>query len=72
MSEEGLKKTGKSSGVMEKRGGYQPLNEGYTPLINRGYRPTATQASATSPKAPTGGSGQSSGGEGKDSGAGKK
>ena len=42
---------------MEK-GGYQPLNEGYTPLDRRGYTPNA-QASTQIPPLPTGGTAQS-------------
>ena len=71
MSEEGTKKTEQGGGSEKKdryqQKGYQPLNEGYTPLANRGYRPTSPQASTNLPKPPQGGSGQSSG-SGKDAG----
>lgn len=38
------------------KGGYQPLNKGYTPMEHRGYSPQDT--SAPPPKAPVGGTGQ--------------
>lgn len=43
-----------SGGV--KKGGYQPLNEGYTPTEKRGY--TSGGQSTGLPKAPVGGTGQ--------------
>lgn len=38
------------------RGGYQPLNEGYSPTEKRGYIPHGQ--GGTLPKAPVGGTGQ--------------
>lgn len=53
--------TGKSSGGMDKRGGYQPTNEGYQPQSGeKGYSPTQGSGNPT-PKPPAGGTGQSSG-----------
>ena len=72
MCEGEIRKTGESSGGMEKKGGYQPLNEGYTPLANRGYTPSGAQANSGPPKAPQGGSGQSSGGSGQGGDSAKK
>lgn len=40
------------------KGGYRPLNEGYSPKEQRGVVPTGTGGNL--PKAPTGGTGQSS------------
>ncbi len=45
-----------NNGKLEK-GGYRPLNEGYSPMEQRGYTP-ATQ-SGKLPKAPAGGTGES-------------
>ncbi len=61
MTEKGIAKTGQGGGGVKKKGGYQPLNEGYTPITYRGYRPTSTQGSTNLPRPPQGGSGQSSG-----------
>jgi hypothetical protein len=47
-------KTG-GNGKIEK-GGYRPLNEGYSPKEQRGYIPSQ---SGRLPKAPSGGTGQS-------------
>lgn len=44
------------------KGGYRPLNEGYSPSEQRGYVPVGSNAGL--PKAPPGGTGESSGSSG--------
>lgn len=46
------------NGRQIEKGGYRPLNEGYTPQDKRGYVPKASGGSL--PKAPIGGTGQTS------------
>lgn len=57
--DKGIKKTGNSDGGMEKRGGYTPISEGYTPdkNIKGGYTPAAPEKGEL-PKPPSGGSGE--------------
>jgi hypothetical protein len=55
----GITKTGNSGGGMEKRGGYTPISEGYTPdkKMNCGYTPSVPEKGAL-PQPPAGGSGE--------------
>ena len=50
---------GDDKGKTSREDGYRPLNEGYRPIGNRGYKPTSGSAAGGS--LPKGGSGQSSG-----------
>lgn len=55
MTERRTRSQDSGSGI--ERGGYQPLQEGYTPGNQRGYVPVSGTGSL--PKAPTGGTGES-------------
>lgn len=59
MDDKGMKKSGEGGGGIQNKRGYLPLNEGYSPLTNRGYQAAGSQGSGTLPRPPTGGSGQS-------------
>lgn len=49
---------------MEKRGGYQPLNEGYQGDVQRGYTPSGPEAVIDPANLPQDGTGQSGAGQG--------
>ena len=53
-----MSKNSPSNGDKSGKSGYRPLNEGYSPLEKRGYVPASSGAKL--PKAPTGGTGESS------------
>ena len=62
MNNKGNLKARPPSGDAGGKGGYQPLNEGYTPVSEqRGYQPGGPRAGSGLPKPPAGGSGQSGG-----------
>lgn len=51
-----MSKNNRSNDDKFEKGGYQPLNEGYTPREKRGYVPN--DQGGNLPKAPVGGTGQ--------------
>ena len=55
-----MAKINRSNGDKSEKGGYRPLNEGYSPFEKKGYTPVSSGAKL--PKAPAGGSGESSSG----------
>lgn len=50
---------GKNETPKISKDGYQPLNEGYSPLLKKGYTPTTSQKPGSLPVPPKGGTGQS-------------